>query len=83
MTEERMFPQPKEFVHVDKFVVKDSKGFYDRYWNFESGKWTGLLEATMMTKEEVERKTLPENGVVMDFEEISGVKKAKSSFRYA
>jgi len=75
MTEERMFPEPKEFVKVDKFVVKDSKGFYDRYWNFDTNKWTGLLEASMLTKEEVEGKTLPENGVVTDYEIVSGLKK--------
>jgi len=79
---EKMFPEQKEFVKVEKFVVKDSKGFYDRYWNFESGKWTGLLEATMMTKEEVDSKTLPENGIVMNYEDVSGVNKPKSALRY-
>lgn len=72
---EKMFPEPKEFVKVDKFVVKDSKGFYDRYWNFDTNKWGGLLEATMLTKDEADAKTLPENGVVLDFEVVSGVKK--------
>lgn len=77
MTEERMFPEPKEFVKVDKFVVKDSKGFYDRYWNFDKNKWSGLLEASMLTKEELDTKPIPENGEILDFEVVSGVKKTK------
>ena len=68
---ERMFPQPKEFVKVDKFVVKDSKGYYNRYWNFDNNKWGGLLQASMMTKEEVEAKQLPENGVVLNYDTVS------------
>ena len=67
---ERMFPQPKEFVKVDKFVVKDSKGYYNRYWNFDNNKWGGLLQASMMTKEEVEAKQLPENGVVLNYDTV-------------
>jgi len=70
MTEERMFPQPKEFVKVDKFVVKDSKGFYDRYWNVADNKWTGLLGASMLTKEEADALTLPENGVVVNYDKV-------------
>ena len=80
MTEERMFPQPKEFVKVDKFVIKDSKGFYDRYWNVEKAKWTGLLEATMMTKEEVDACTLPENGEVIKYEDLVHIKKSAFVF---
>ena len=53
---ERMFPEPVKFVKVDKFVIKDSKGFYDRYWNKDLNKWTGLIQATHFTKEEVEEK---------------------------
>ena len=75
MTEERMFPQPKEFVKVDKFVIKDSKGFYDRYWNVEKTKWTGLLEATMFTKEEINAHTLPENGEVINYDDLVKIKK--------
>lgn len=70
MTEERMFPQPKEFVKVTKFVVKDSKGYYDRYWNFDTNKWGGLLQASMLPKEEVEAKQLPENGVVINYDNV-------------
>lgn len=65
-----MFPRPKEFVKVDKFVVKDSKGFYNRYWNFDNNKWGGLLQASMLTKEEVEAKQLPENGVVLNYDTV-------------
>ena len=67
---EKMFPEPKEFIKVEKFVVKDSKGFYDRYWNFDKNKWCGLLEASMLTKEEASSKTLPENGVVLKYDTV-------------
>ena len=67
---ESMFPKAKEFVKVDKFVVKDSKGFYDRYWNFDNNKWGGLLSASMLTKEEADAKTLPENGVVVNYDTL-------------
>ena len=79
---ENMFPQPKEFVKVEKFVVKDSKGYYDRYWSKDEGKWVGLIKATQFTKEEADAFTLPENGVVMDLEVITGVKKPKVQFAY-
>lgn len=65
---ERMFPETKEFVKVEKFVVKDSKGHYDRYWNEDEGKWVGLIKATRYTKEEVDASPIPENGVVMNIE---------------
>ena len=65
-----MFPEPKEFVKVNKFVVKDSKGYYNRYWNFDKNKWVGLLEATMMTKEDANAKSLPENGVVVNYDTL-------------
>lgn len=67
---ERMFPQPKEFVKVDKFVVKDSKGFYNRYWSKDEGKWVGLLKATRFTKDEADAFALPENGVVVNFDAV-------------
>lgn len=67
---ERMFPEPKEFVKVDKFVVKDSNGYYDRYWNKDEGKWGGLLKATLFTKEEVNNSPLPENGVVVNYDNV-------------
>lgn len=67
---ERMFPEPKEFVKVDKFVVKDSKGYYNRYWSKDEGKWVGLLKATMFTKDEANAFTLPENGVVVNYDAV-------------
>lgn len=67
---ERMFPEPVEFVKVDKFVVKDMKAPYHRYWNTDKGKWTGLLEATRFTKEEADALTLPENGGVVKYEDL-------------
>lgn len=78
---ERMFPQPKEFVKVDKFVIKDSKGFYDRYWSKDENKWVGLIKATHFTKEEAEGFTnLPENGTIINYDEVIGLK--KGNIRY-
>lgn len=78
---ERMFPQPVEFVKVDKFVIKDSKAPYDRYWNTNTNKWGGLIPATRFTKEEINNLSqLPENGQVLDIEEVIGVK--KGNIRY-
>ena len=71
---ERMFPEPVEFVKVDKFVIKDSKGFYDRYWNKDLGKWTGLIQATRFTKEEVDNFAKPENGEVIKYDDLLKVK---------
>ena len=65
-----MFPEPKEFVKVDKFVIKDSKGYYDRYWSKDEGKWVGLIKATRYTKEEADTSPIPENGVVMNLEKV-------------
>lgn len=67
---ERMFPQPKEFIKVDKFVIKDSKAPYDRYWNKDTNKWGGLIPATRFTKEEVDGYTIPENGEVKNFDDV-------------
>lgn len=72
---ERMFPQPKEFVKVDKFVIKDSKAPYDRYWNTDTNKWGGLIPATRFTKEEIDKFSIPENGKALNIEEVIGLKK--------
>ena len=73
---ERMFPQPQEFVNVDQFVIKDSKAPYDRYWNKDTDKWSGLILATRFTKEEINSFIqLPENGEVKNFNEVIGLKK--------
>ena len=68
---ERMFPEPREFVKVDKFVIKDSKAPYDRYWNKDTNKWGGLIPATRFTKEEVDTlQAFPENGEVKNFDDV-------------
>jgi len=73
---ERMFPQPKEFVKVNKYVIKDSKAPYDRYWNKDLDKWVGLLKATRFTKEEAYAYvSILENGEVINFDEAIGLKK--------
>lgn len=74
---ERMFPEPKEFIKVDKFVIKDSKGFYDRYWNNDLNKWTGLIQATRFTKEEADNFTKPENGELVNYNDLLKVKPKK------
>lgn len=72
---DRMFPQPVNFVKVDTFVIKDTKCPYDRYWNFDEGKWTGLLLASRLTKEEMSTKqNMPENGVMLKRDEVLGIK---------
>ena len=68
---DRMFPEPKPFVKVDKFVFKDSKAPYDRYWNKDTDRWTGLLNASKFTKEEVEEFIqLPENSIVLNYDDV-------------
>ena len=74
---ERMFPEPVKFVKVDKFVIKDSKGFYDRYWNKDLNKWTGLIQATHFTKEEADNFTKPKNGEVVNYDDLLKVKPKK------
>ena len=78
---ERMFPEPVEFVKVDKFVIKDSKGFYDRYWNKDENKWSGLIKATHFTKEEIDQFTLPENGEIVNYDDLLKVK-PKQTFNF-
>ena len=79
---ERMFPEPVEFIKVDKFVIKDSKGFYDRYWNKDLNKWTGLIQATHYTKEEIDSlNVLPENGEVVNYDDLLKVK-PKQTFNF-
>jgi len=75
---EREFPEPKEFIKVDKFVIKDSKGFYDRYWSKDENKWVGLIKATHFTKEEANNFTLPENGEVVNYDDLLKVKPKQS-----
>ena len=67
---DRMFPEPKEFIKVDSFVVKDMKAPYHRYWNTEKNKWTGLLDATKFTKEQADALTLPDNSVVLNYDDV-------------
>jgi len=72
---ERMFPEPVEFVKVDKFVIKDSKGFYDRYWSKDENKWVGLIKATHYTKEEIDSlSVMPTNGEVVNYDDLLKVK---------
>jgi len=64
----RLFPEPNEFIEVEKYVIKDTSTTYDRYWNKDTDKWVGLLEATHFTKEETDEfLQLPQNGKVMKF----------------
>lgn len=71
---ERMFPESKEFIYEKLFVCKDSKAPYDRYWNKNSNKWTGLLNASKFTEKEVkEFIQLPENGIIISFNKVVGI----------
>ena len=67
---ERMFPEPKEFVEVTTYVIKDAKGPYDRYVNTKSNKYSGLLAATRFTKEELEKITLKENEIAIEYNKL-------------
>lgn len=67
---ERMFPEPREFVKVDTFVVKDKTAPYNRYYNFTTGNWGGLLIASRLPKEEMNTKQIPENGEVLNYDDV-------------
>lgn len=71
---DRMFSEPKEFVKVEVYVVKDTKAPYNRYFNFETGKWGGLLAASRLPKEEMDKQQIPENGEVLNYDVVIGVK---------
>lgn len=56
------------------FVIKNVKYSYNAYLN-EKGEWKGLLSAkTFSTREEAEAN-LPENGEVLAWNEVVGLKK--------
>lgn len=55
-----------------KYVIKNTSYSYDAYWNEEQKKWGGLLQATRYTDTNVE---LPENGQLVDYFVLIGVKK--------
>ena len=67
---ERMFPEPKEFIKIPTWVIKDNASPYDRYVCINKEKYTGLLEATKFTKEELEKRSLKENEVAIEYDKL-------------
>lgn len=69
-----MFPEAVEFVKVDKFVIKHNTRPWDSYWNVEQQKWSGLLNASRLTSDELKTIKLDECMSVINFDEVVGIK---------
>lgn len=69
-----MFPTGVEFIKQDKFVIKHNTRPWDSYWNVEKQTWGGLIDASKMTKEELDNIKLSETMEVINLDKVVGLK---------
>ena len=68
-----MFPTGVEFVKQDKFVIKHNTRPWDSYFNVEKQTWVGLIDASKLTKTELDNIVLSESMEVINLDKVIGL----------